>query len=173
MAKHLEGKSAVVTGAGRGIGRGIALALAEQGAKVIVADFGGSVEGSGTDKGVADQVVDEIKAAGGIAEADYCDVADHVQAENLIRHSLDSFGGLDILINVAGNLRDRMMRQVPDRGGQTRGYTVRNADALSYSTGGVQGVNDLRDLVAYSARASAHLNADGLCAVRPSGAFRF
>jgi NAD(P)-dependent dehydrogenase (short-subunit alcohol dehydrogenase family) len=109
MAKHLEGKTAVVTGSGRGIGRGVALALADQGAKVIVADFGGSVEGMGSDKGVADQVVDEIRAAGGTAEADYCDVGDHQQAENLIRHALDSWGGLDILINVAGNLRERMI----------------------------------------------------------------
>ncbi len=109
MAKHLEGKTAVVTGAGRGIGRGVALALADQGAKVIVADFGGSVEGTGNDKGVADKVVDEIRAAGGIAEADYCDVGDHIQAENLIRHSLDAFGNLDILINVAGNLQERMI----------------------------------------------------------------
>lgn len=79
----------------------------------------------------------------------------------------------DLMGVVPSNLRDRMMRQVPDRGGQTRGYTVRSPDALSYSTGGVQGVNDLRDFVVYSARASGHLNADGLCAVRPSGAFRF
>jgi NAD(P)-dependent dehydrogenase (short-subunit alcohol dehydrogenase family) len=109
MAKHLEGKTAIVTGAGRGIGRGVALALADQGAKVVVADFGGSVEGTGTDKGVADQVVDEIKAAGGTAVADYCDVGDHQQAENLVRHALDEWGDLDILINVAGNLRERMI----------------------------------------------------------------
>ena len=109
MAKHLEGKTAIVTGAGRGIGRGVALALADQGAKVVVADFGGSVEGMGADKGVADQVVDEIKAAGGTAVADYCDVGDHAQAENLVRHALDEWGGLDILINVAGNLRERMI----------------------------------------------------------------
>ncbi len=109
MAKHLEGKTAIVTGSGRGIGRGVALALADQGAKVIVADFGGSVEGTGSDRGVADHVVDEIRAAGGVAEADYCDVGDHAQAENLVRHALDSWGGLDILINVAGNLQERMI----------------------------------------------------------------
>ena len=69
---------------------------------------------------------------------------------------------------VPTNLRDRMMRAVPDRGGQTMGYTARNPMALSLDLGGTPGINDLRDFVAFSARASAHLNADGLCAVRPS-----
>ena len=109
MAQHLEGKTAIVTGSGRGIGRGVAMALAEQGAKVIVADFGGSVEGEGTDQTPADQVVDEIKAAGGTAVANYADVSDHRQAEELVRQALDEWGKLDILINVAGNLRERMI----------------------------------------------------------------
>ena len=109
MAQHLEGKTAIVTGSGRGIGRGVAMALAGQGAKVIVADFGGSVEGEGTDQTPADQVVDEIKAAGGTAVANYADVSDHRQAEELVRQALDEWGKLDILINVAGNLRERMV----------------------------------------------------------------
>ncbi|MFO0645612.1 MAG: hypothetical protein U0326_05190 [Polyangiales bacterium] len=77
---------------------------------------------------------------------------------------------LDDLAGVAPtNLRDRMNRPVPDRGAQTAGYTPRNPAALSYDPAGASGINDLRDFVAFSARASAHLNADGLCAVRPSG----
>ncbi len=109
MAKHLEGKVAVVTGAGRGIGKAVALALANQGAAVVVADIGTSVEGEGTDASLAQQVVDEIKAAGGRAVANTGDVADHQQAEALIRQALDEFGGLDILVNVAGILRERMI----------------------------------------------------------------
>jgi len=109
MPDHLAGRSAIVTGAGRGIGRGIALALAEQGASVIVNDFGGSVEGEGRDTTVSQQVVDEIRAAGGTAEANGADVSDHLEAENLIRQALDSFGKLDILVNVAGILRERMI----------------------------------------------------------------
>lgn len=79
--------------------------------------------------------------------------------------SLDDLAGV-----VPTNLRDRMNRAVPDRGGQTMGYTPRNPAALSYDPAGATGINDLRDFVAFSARAAAHLNADGLCAVRPSGA---
>ncbi|MPZ98965.1 MAG: SDR family NAD(P)-dependent oxidoreductase [Dehalococcoidia bacterium] len=109
MAQHLEGKSAIVTGAGRGIGRGIALALASQGASVIVNDFGGTVEGEGRDQSPAQQVVDEIRAAGGTAEANYADVAEHREAEDLVRQALDTYGKLDILCNVAGILRERMI----------------------------------------------------------------
>jgi NAD(P)-dependent dehydrogenase (short-subunit alcohol dehydrogenase family) len=109
MVKHLEGKSAIVTGAGRGIGRGIALALASQGAEVIVNDFGGSVEGEGRDQTPAAEVVREIEAAGGRAIANYADVSDHREAEELVRQGLNEFGKLDILINVAGILRERMI----------------------------------------------------------------
>ena len=109
MPNHLEGLSAIVTGAGRGIGRGIAELFAAQGASVIVNDFGGSVEGEGTDQGPSDEVVETIRAAGGTAEANYADVSDHRQAEDLVRQALDSYGKLDILVNVAGILRERMI----------------------------------------------------------------
>ena len=109
MPDHLAGKTAIVTGSGRGIGRGIALALAGQGASVIVNDFGGSVQGEGRDTTVSERVVDEIRAAGGTAEANGADVSEHREAEDLVRQALDSFGKLDILVNVAGILRERMI----------------------------------------------------------------
>lgn len=108
MAKHLEGKNAVVTGGGRGIGRAIALELARQGAKVVVCDLGGSKSGEGADAGPAQQVVEEIKKAGGVAIANTENVADFAAAERIIKACVDNFGRIDILVNCAGILRDRM-----------------------------------------------------------------
>ena len=105
----LDGKAAIVTGAGRGIGREHALALAAEGARVLVNDLGGSAAGEGSDQTPAQQVADEISAAGGEAAANYDNVADFQGAENMIKQAVDTFGGLDILVNNAGILRDRML----------------------------------------------------------------
>src|SRR4051794_4827948 len=102
----LEGKVAIVTGAGRGVGRGEALELAAQGAKVVVNDFGGSMTGDGNDKGPADEVVELIEKRGGEATANYGNVTDWDDAAAMIRQATDDFGGLDILVNNAGILRD-------------------------------------------------------------------
>ena len=109
MPGKLEGKTAIITGAGRGIGREVALRFASEGARVIVNDLGVSVAGEGQDDTPAQQVVNEIKAQGGIALANYSDVADMDQAEDLVRQALNEWGQLDILVNVAGILRDRMI----------------------------------------------------------------
>lgn len=109
MADKLKGRNAVVTGAGRGIGRAVALLLAEEGANVVVNDPGVNVDGSGHDAGPADQVVSEIKRAGGNAVANYDSVADAAGGENMVKQCVDAFGRIDILINVAGILRDRMI----------------------------------------------------------------
>ena len=105
----LSGKVAIVTGAGRGIGREHALALARAGAKLLVNDLGGSLAGEGEDRSPAEQVAEEIRGFGGEAAADYENVADFVGAERLVRHAIDEFGGLDILVCNAGILRDRML----------------------------------------------------------------
>jgi NAD(P)-dependent dehydrogenase (short-subunit alcohol dehydrogenase family) len=105
----LEGKVAVITGSGRGIGRGMALLFAQEGAKVVVVDPGVNVDGTGNDAGPADQVVAEIKSAGGEAAPCYESVTSVEGGEKIAQTALDAFGKLDILVNNAGILRDRMI----------------------------------------------------------------
>jgi len=105
----LEGRIAIVTGAGRGIGRAHALELARQGAKVVVNDFGVSLAGEGTGESPADEVVALIAEMGGEAVANGADVADFEQAAAMVEQAIDAFGGLDILVNNAGFVRDRML----------------------------------------------------------------
>jgi NAD(P)-dependent dehydrogenase (short-subunit alcohol dehydrogenase family) len=103
-----DGKTAIVTGAGRGIGRAEALLLAGEGANVVVNDLGGAASGDGSDATPAQQVVDEITAAGGQATANYDSVSSWDGAARLIKQAVDTYGGLDILVNNAGILRDKM-----------------------------------------------------------------
>ena len=104
-----DGRIVVITGAGRGIGREHALEFASQGAKVVVNDLGAEIDGSGSSAGPAGEVVDEIRGMGGEAVANGDDVSDFEGAGRLIQTAIDSFGGLDVLVNNAGILRDRML----------------------------------------------------------------
>jgi NAD(P)-dependent dehydrogenase (short-subunit alcohol dehydrogenase family) len=103
-----EGRIVIVTGAGRGLGRAYALAFAGEGGRVVVNDLGTSLAGEGRDTAVAQAVVDEIRAAGGEAVANGDDITDWDGAGRLIRTAIDAFGGLDVLVNNAGFVRDRM-----------------------------------------------------------------
>ena len=105
----LDGRVAIITGSGRGIGREHALLFAQEGAKVVINDLGGAIDGSGDDRTPAQQVVDEIKAMGGEAVANADNVADFQQARQLVELAITEFGKLDILVNNAGILRDRMV----------------------------------------------------------------
>ena len=104
-----EGRVAIVTGAGRGLGREHAILLASEGAALVVNDLGGGTDGSGSDAGPAASVVGEIVAAGGSAVANTDDVSDWEGARRLVQQAVDEFGRLDVLINNAGILRDRML----------------------------------------------------------------
>jgi NAD(P)-dependent dehydrogenase (short-subunit alcohol dehydrogenase family) len=109
MARLCEGRVAIVTGAARGVGREHALALAQHGAKVIVNDLGAAVDGTGADTGPAQKVVEEIKAMGGEAEVNGDDVSSFSGAKNMVDQAISTFGKLDIVVNNAGILRDRML----------------------------------------------------------------
>ena len=106
---RLDGRVAIVTGAGRGIGRSVARLLASEGASVVVNDLGSAVDGSGHDSGPAHDVVAEIAEAGGKAVANGADISVFAAAEKLVQTAIEEFGRLDILVNVAGILRDRMV----------------------------------------------------------------
>src|SRR5919112_140340 len=114
MPKLVEGRVCIVTGAGRGIGREHALMLASHGAKVVVNDLGGAVDGSGSDLSPAEQVVEEIKGMGGEAVANADSVADWEGAQRLVNTAIETFGRLDVVVNNAGILRDRMLTNMTE-----------------------------------------------------------
>ena len=114
MARLCEGKIAIVTGAGRGIGREHALSLARHGAKVVVNDLGGARDGTGDDVSPAQQVVDEIVAGGGAAVVNADNVADWDGAQRMVETAIETFGGLDAVVNNAGILRDRMLANMTE-----------------------------------------------------------
>ena len=112
MTKALEGKVIIVTGAGRGIGREIALLAAREGAKVVVNDPGVAADGSGADAAPAEQVVEDIRQQGGIAVANFETVAEAVPASRIVKHAVDAFGRLDGVVNNAGILRDAIFHRM-------------------------------------------------------------
>ena len=105
----LDGRVAIITGAGRGIGREHALLFAQEGAKLVINDLGGAVDGSGDDRGAAEMVADEIRAMGGEAVANTDDIADWEGGKRLIDTAIEHFGDLHVLVNNAGILRDRVL----------------------------------------------------------------
>ena len=112
MGNRLEGKVAVVTGGGRGIGKGIAKLLAEEVASILVNDKGTEVDGTGNSQVPANSVVEEIKSSGGNAIANYDDISTMEGGESLIQSCIDNYGQIDVLVNSVGSLKDRMIYQM-------------------------------------------------------------
>ena len=112
MAGFVAGKVAIVTGGGRGIGRAIAMLMAKEGASVVVVDIGAALDGSGSDQGPAQEVVNEIKQAGGKAIASTLSITEPQNAEAIVKSAIDAFGRVDILVNNAGILRDRIFHRM-------------------------------------------------------------
>jgi len=112
MSKMLTGKVAVITGSGGGIGREFALAFGRQGARVVVNDIGASLGGEGLDSRPAERVVDEINAAGGEAVANFDSVSDWQSAQSIVQTAIDTFGRIDVVVNNAGILRDRLFHKM-------------------------------------------------------------
>jgi NAD(P)-dependent dehydrogenase (short-subunit alcohol dehydrogenase family) len=112
LTSIVGGKVAIVTGGGRGIGRAIAQLMAKEGARVVVADVGAAIDGSGADKGPAQAVADEVKAAGGEAIASTLSITEAANADKIVDSALDAFGRVDILVNNAGILRDRFFHKM-------------------------------------------------------------
>ncbi|MCX7620743.1 MAG: SDR family oxidoreductase [Acidimicrobiales bacterium] len=114
MSGICEGRVVIVTGAGRGLGRAHALEFARQGARVVVNDLGAELDGTGSSDGPAGEVVDHIRAMGGEAVANGADVADWEQARDMVNQAIETFGRLDVLVNNAGFLRDRMLANMSE-----------------------------------------------------------
>ena len=112
MTGYVSGKVAIVTGAGRGIGRAIAMLMAKEGASVVVVDLGAALDGSGGDQGPAHETVKEIEAAGGEAIASTLSITEPQNAEAIVKSAIDKFGKVDILVNNAGILRDRIFHRM-------------------------------------------------------------
>jgi NAD(P)-dependent dehydrogenase (short-subunit alcohol dehydrogenase family) len=112
MPNIVAGKVVIVTGAGRGIGRGIALLMAREGARVVACDIGASLDGAGTDVGPAAAVVEEIKKSGGAAIVSTLSISEPGNADKIVQSALDAFGRVDILVNNAGILRDRIFHRM-------------------------------------------------------------
>lgn len=119
MSRLCEGRVAIVTGAGRGVGRAYALMLAKHGAKVVVNDLGSAPDGSGTDTTPAEEVVREIKRDGGEAIINTANVADWKATESMVQQAVETFGRLDVLVNNAGILRDRMLINMTEEDWET------------------------------------------------------
>src|SRR6201991_759177 len=112
MTGFVAGKVAIVTGGGRGIGRAIAMLMAKEGASVVVVDIGAALDGSGRAQGPAQEVVNEIKQAGGNAIASTLSITEPQNAEAIVKSAIDTFGHVDILVNNAGSLRDRIFHRM-------------------------------------------------------------
>src|SRR4029450_1705754 len=141
----LDGRVAIITGAGRGIGREHALLFAAEGAKVVVNDLGGAMDGSGDDRTPAQQVVDEIKGMGGEAVANADNVADWEGGQRLVNAAVEAFGELHVLVNNAGILRDRVLVNMTEDEWDAvihvhlKGHFVPSLRAAAYSRQHAQG----------------------------------